>query len=73
MRNQFPDVWGHLMYHEGAPSPEEPSILVYDPQGGEEEFEMEPEGQPLTGGSPPPLAEAAAPPSGAPALPGGEL
>lgn len=55
MRNQFPEVHGHLVYHEGAPNPSEPSILVYDPDD-----ESEAEAEDLMG-----------PPSGVPQEPTG--
>lgn len=35
MRNEYPEVHGHLVYHEGPPSSQEPSILVYDPDAEE--------------------------------------
>jgi hypothetical protein len=31
MRTKFPEVWGHIRYHSGEPSDEEPSVLVHDP------------------------------------------
>lgn len=37
MRNQFPEVHGNIVYHEGAPSASEPSILVFDPAAAEGE------------------------------------
>lgn len=40
MRNEYPEVHGHLVYHEGPPNPDEPSILVYDPAAGEMENEL---------------------------------
>jgi hypothetical protein len=30
-------VWGNLVYHSGAPNPQEPSILVFDPADQGEE------------------------------------
>ena len=37
MRKDFPEVWGNLVYHSGAPNPQEPSILVFDPADQGEE------------------------------------
>ncbi len=40
MRDEFPELHGNIAYRTGAPSEEEPSILVFDP-AGEEEFNPE--------------------------------
>jgi hypothetical protein len=58
MKNQFPEVWGHIVYHTGEPNPDEPSILVFDPEAGEEEFDM---GE----GAPPGMEQAGLPAEGA--------
>jgi hypothetical protein len=66
MREDFPEVWGNLVYHSGEPNPEEPSILVFDPEGEElpDEMmgeEMPPEMAAMMGGA---GAAPTAPPAG---------
>ena len=44
MRSQYPELHGNITYHSGEPNPQEPSILVFDPEGEglpEEEMGME--------------------------------
>lgn len=39
MRAEFPELHGNIVYHSGAPSEDEPSVLVFDPAA--EEFNPE--------------------------------
>jgi hypothetical protein len=34
MRTKYPEVHGHIVYHNGAPSAQEPSVLVHDTEAG---------------------------------------
>jgi len=53
-------IWGNLVYHSGAPNPQEPSILVFDPSAEElpeEEMSMEGESPEMGAeGMPPEMA-----------------
>ena len=65
MRDEYQAVWGNLVYHQGPPNQDEPSMLVFDPEGeevpedfGAPEGEMQPEMPPemagaMGGGMPP--------------------
>jgi hypothetical protein len=33
VKNNVPEVWGNIVYHDGAPNPDEPAIQVYAPEG----------------------------------------
>lgn len=51
MRDQYQAVWGNFIYHQGQPSEDEPSMLVYDPEaesmdGAKDIFGPESEGVP---------------------------
>ena len=35
MRTKYPEVHGHIVYHNGAPSDQEPSVLVHDTEAQE--------------------------------------
>ena len=60
MRDEYPEVWGNLVYHEGEPGPDEPSILVFDPEGPTDE-DMPPDlMDEEMGGMPPEMAGAPA-------------
>ena len=78
MKNKYPEVWGHIVYHDGEPSADEPSILVFDPNGEELPQGAEPtEGEnpqgasagPPPGEMPPELAAMMGGANGAPANP----
>jgi hypothetical protein len=61
MRDEYQAVWGNLVYHQGPPSADEPSMLVYDPDTEDipDDFGMEemPEGgMPPEGTMPPEMA-----------------
>ena len=68
MRTQFPEVHGHIVYHQGPPNPEEPSILVFDPEQEEGEPDM---AEMLAGEETPGMAPP--PPTGQPEMQGGDL
>lgn len=73
MRTKYPEVWGNIVYHNGPPSEEEPSILVYDPEGMGEEPSEEEMRQLMQGG---PGAQEGIPTQGQgfpEGLPGGEI
>ena len=44
MRTEYPKMWGHIVYHSGEPSSDEPSILVHDASGGEPTAPEQPAG-----------------------------
>ena len=57
MRTKYPEVFGHIVYHNGEPNPNEPSILVFDPstEAATEQLPSQ-EGEPAPTGPPPEMA-----------------